>query len=307
MNKKQTYNVAGHTFCLIMKENESLWQGIDVAYSPFAVPNQVSATTQPPRFTLTLIESIEATTSEILLTDPNPNANEMKLDVHRTSSGYLFSMRLPFTDEQHCRLYLSNHFRKAEVVLCGNDFERLSGINSALMLCYLLSTARLSTVLTHASAVVNDGKAYLFLGRSGTGKSTHSRLWQQTIEGTTLLNDDHPILRTDEQGRITAYGSPWSGKTPCYRNESAPVGGIVRIKRALKNNIRRLSPIESYASLLTSCSGMTWEKELADGKDHSLQQIIAAVPCWTLECLPDEAAARVCAQAVRKEGQRCNG
>lgn len=296
MNKQHIYTVAGHAFRLIVPEDNPVWQMMQTAYAPFEVKED-----NRPLFTLTVKEAIPHLAITPIAIDPNSKPEDPKLDVYSTSAGFMFEMLAPFTDNMMGRLYIDNDLCEGEIVLDGSDFERLSGINSALMLCYLLSTARLSTVLTHASAVVNHGKAYLFLGRSGTGKSTHSRLWQQTIEGTMLLNDDHPILRIDEQGRAIAYGSPWSGKTSCYHNESAPVGGIVRIKRALKNNIRRLSPIESYASLLTSCSGMTWDKELADGKDRTLQQIIATVPCWTLECLPDEAAARLCAQIVQRE------
>ena len=301
MNRIQSYVVAGHGFRLIMPEGEHLWQDIASAYSPFAAP-----ITGHPLLEVAAVDSIAPEDASLILRDPNPKENEAKLDVWRTAGSYLFAMRTPFTDRQNCQLRISDDFRTAQVSLSGNHLERLYGLNSALMLAFLLATARLDTVVMHASAVVNEGKAYLFLGRSGTGKSTHSRLWLQAIAGTSLLNDDHPILRVDAQGNVITYGSPWSGKTPCYYNASAPVGGIVRIRRAPHNHIRRLSPIESYASLLTSSSGMTWQKELADCKDSTLQKIITATTCYILECLPDEAAARLCAAAVRKE-EPCNG
>jgi hypothetical protein len=170
--------------------------------------------------------------------------------------------------------------------------------------CFLLSTAGRNTLLTHASSVIYDGKAYLFLGKSGTGKSTHSRMWQTALDGVVLMNDDHPVLRA-EDGIVTAYGSPWSGKTPCYKNISAPLGGIIRIVRAPHNKAVRLAPIQAYASLMTSCSGMTWDRELADGKDRTLQAVVSRTPCWVMECLPDEDAAKVCMSAVtsvHKEG-----
>ena len=63
------------------------------------------------------------------------------------------------------------------------------------------------------------------MGKSGTGKSTHSRLWLENVPGATLLNDDNPIVRLTLVGAIV-YGSPWSGKTPCYKNESAPLAGV---------------------------------------------------------------------------------
>ncbi|MDD3038787.1 hypothetical protein [Bacteroides sp.] len=301
MDKIESYIVAGHGFRVIIPEGEHLWRDIAPAYSPFAAP-----LTGQPLFEVTVTDSIPPEDASLILRDSNPREEEAKLDVWRTAQGYLFAMRTPFTDRQNCQLHISDDFRTARVTLSGNRLERFYGLNSALMLAFLLATAQLDTVLMHASAVVKDEKAYLFLGRSGTGKSTHSRLWLQAIAGTTLLNDDHPILRIDAQGSVIAYGSPWSGKTPCYHNASAPVGGIVRIRRATENRIRRLSPIESYASLLPGSSGMLWQKELADCKDNTLQKIITGVACWTLECLPDEAAALLCASTAGKE-EPCNG
>ncbi|MBO6066250.1 MAG: transposase, partial [Lachnospiraceae bacterium] len=82
-------------------------------------------------------------------------------------------------------------------------------------------------LLMHASVTMHAGKGYLFLGKSGTGKSTHSQLWINNIEGCELLNDDNPVLRVEDDGSVRVYGSPWSGKTPCYRNLDVPVGAIV--------------------------------------------------------------------------------
>ncbi|MCM0315697.1 hypothetical protein [Bacteroides fragilis] len=296
MNKNKTYTVAGHTFSVAMPEGDSLWGSMASAYAPFEDLTHCSSL-----FQLTINESMLYVEEALVFMDANPREEDAKLDVYRTAYGYLFEMRTPFLGRQNCRLHISDDFHSAQALLSGSDVERLHGLNSALMLCYLLAVAPLDTLLLHASAVLNKGKAYLFLGRSGTGKSTHSRLWIQAIADTRLLNDDHPIVRIDSQGNAIAYGSPWSGKTPCYQNESAPVAGIVRIKQAPLNRIRCLSAVESYASLFTSTAGIPWEKRLADNKDRTLQKIIASVPCFLLECLPDEAAARLCAALLRKE------
>lgn len=299
MNKTKYYTVAGHTFCITMAESETVWQGMVLAYSPFEERPDRQAL-----FMLTVGDSISLGEAGLILRDSNPREEEAKLDVYRTACGYLFETRAPFTGKLNSRLHINDDFRTAKVKLSGTDRQRLYGLNSALMLCYMLSTASLDTLLMHASAVLNEGKAYLFLGRSGTGKSTHSRLWIQNIGGTRHLNDDHPVIRVDSRGNAIAYGSPWSGKTSCYRNESAPIGAIVRIKQAPANYISLLSPVESYASLFTSSTGIAWEKAPADGKDRTLQKIISRVPCLRLECLPDAAAAGLCASAVRKE-ERC--
>lgn len=298
MTKIKSYTVAGHTFCISMEKDEKLWCNMAPSYSPFEKRSDCNAL-----FVLTVTDSIPYREAEVILWDSNIKEEEAKLDVYRTSYGYLFEMRTPFANNLNCRLHISDDFHIGEVSLSGIDLQRLYGLNSAVMLCYMLATASLDTLLMHASTVVNEGKAYLFLGRSGTGKSTHSRLWLQYIAGTKLLNDDHPIIRIDLQGDAIAYGSPWSGKTVCYHNESAPIEAIVRIAQAPENCIRALSPVESYASLLTSSAGVLWEKELADSKDRTLQKIISRIPCLRLKCLPDEAAARLCASATRKGEQ----
>ena len=71
------------------------------------------------------------------------------------------------------------------------------------------------------------------------------------------MNDDNPIVRLID-GEAWIYGSPWSGKTPCYRNIKARLGAITRIDRAKENSVDKPSPIEAFASLLPSCSSMKW-------------------------------------------------
>lgn len=298
MNKKQTYTVAGHTFGLVIQqEHESMWQRMMSQYAPF-----INNHAREVLFTVTLCDTLpEAATPSLVYKDPNPDPLEAKIDIYRTDSGHLFELTPQGGGEQHSMLHLSSDLKRGELLLHNDDNGRFCGLNSGLMLCYMLATVQKNTALMHASAVIVEEKCYLFLGRSGTGKSTHSNLWLQHISGSELLNDDHPIIRINDKGQAIAYGSPWSGKTPCYRNLSAPIGGIVRIKQAPQNHIRKLSPVEAYASLLTSCAGMSWDKELADGKDRTLQGVIAGITCYTLACLPDKEAAVLSARTVRKE------
>ncbi len=151
----------------------------------------------------------------------------------------------------------------------------------------------------HAAVVVHEGAARLFLGHSGTGKSTHARQWLAQYHTAYLLNDDNPILRVDENGKVWVYGSPWSGKTPCYRNERVPVAGIVQLEQAPKNEIRTLSPSHAYAYMLSSCSGLKVLHEAMDGLHDTISKIVLGVPMLKLRCLPDKAAAELCYNATR--------
>lgn len=179
-------------------------------------------------------------------------------------------------------------YLKAKLIIA-DDRERKMAIDNALMILFALATADKGTVLFHAAVVSHEGRGYMFLGASGTGKSTHARLWLQHIEGTELVNDDNPVVRDH-----TVYGSPWSGKTPCYRNVSYPLGGIVLLSQAPHNKIRRLKGLQAYAALVPSISGKRWDSRIADGLHATENMLAGEVPMWHLECLPDREAALVC-------------
>lgn len=192
-------------------------------------------------------------------------------------------------------LRCSSNYRRVTVAL--GDIPKLA-IDNGMMISYALATAGMDTLLFHSSTVTRGGWAYMFLGQSGTGKSTHSRLWLRYIEGSRLLNDDNPVVRIGEDGRAEVYGSPWSGKTPCYLNEHYPLGGIVGLAQAPHNKIRRMSPIEAYATLSSSVSGKRWDRRIADGLHHSIDTLVAVVGVWHMECLPDEEAAKMTSTTI---------
>ena len=294
--RRAYYKVAGHLFSIEMQQDSFLWQRMEMSYGPFET---LSEENEDCIFSLSVCEETVAEDASLVYSNKaDVEEGFITMEVFRTPDGHYFELTQPGSREVNARLLIGNDFRRAAVSLKGHPLAQWLIFNTAVDFCFLLSTSGRGTVLTHASSVVYGGRAYLFLGKSGTGKSTHSRMWQNALDGVVLMNDDHPVLRVGEDGTVTAYGSPWSGKTPCYKNMSAPLGGVVRISRAPYNKARRLPPIQAYASLMTSCSGMTWDKELADGRDRTLQAIVSKTPCWVMECLPDEDAAKVCMAAV---------
>ena len=113
-------------------------------------------------------------------------------------------------------LVCSDDYSQGRLITTGKH-EKMA-IDNALMIMFALATADKGTVLFHAAVVSYKNKGYMFLGPSGTGKSTHASLWQRYIAGTALVNDDNPVVRISEDDTATVYGSPWSGKTPCYRS-----------------------------------------------------------------------------------------
>lgn len=173
------------------------------------------------------------------------------------------------------------------------------GFNNVMMVAYAFSAAYRDVLLMHSSVVLKDEKGYMFLGKSGTGKSTHSSLWLKHIPDTALLNDDNPVVRLTN-GEVVVFGSPWSGKTPCYKQQSAIVGALVLLEQKPYNKIGLESVVSALSALLGSCSIMMWDKPSYNRQINTMSQVLAKIPVFHLECLPDEAAARLSYDTIAK-------
>jgi hypothetical protein len=149
----------------------------------------------------------------------------------------------------------------------------------------------------HSSAVVVDGKAYLFTANSGTGKSTHTGLWlKQFGERAFILNDDKPALRL-EDGVWYAYGTPWSGKHDISVNARVPVAGIACLERGEINKIEPFSGRDAVLALLRQCN----RPKAAEYRIKLLElldKLITQVPVWKLKCNMDPEAAIVSYEAM---------
>lgn len=168
----------------------------------------------------------------------------------------------------------------------------------ALWVAYGLMTLQRNTLAIHSSCIVYRDKAVLFLGESGTGKSTHTRLWREHIEGAVLLNDDSPMIRVMD-GKVWAYGSAWSGKTPCYKQERYELAACVRLSQAPLNQIRKLSVLQAYGAIHPSCAPeFAYDEVLYDEVSQIIGQILSVVPCYHLACLPDREAAMLSCQTL---------
>ena len=176
------------------------------------------------------------------------------------------------------------------VVYLGGNWSMLL-YRFALWVANGLMTLRRDTLAIHSSCIVYQDKAVLFLGESGTGKSTHTRLWREHIEGAVLLNDDSPMIRVEE-GKVWAYDSAWSGKTPCYKQERYELVACVRLSQAPYNRIQELSVLQAYGAIHPSCAPeFAYDDALYDEVSRIIEQILSVVPCYHLACLPDREAA----------------
>ena len=105
-------------------------------------------------------------------------------------------------------------------------------------------------LLFHGSCVCVDGEGYLFTAKSGTGKSTHTRLWREMLGSrAVMVNDDKPLLKIQENG-VTVFGTPWDGKHHLSTNIAVPLKSICILEQGKQNEIHRITPQEAYPMLL---------------------------------------------------------
>ena len=153
------------------------------------------------------------------------------------------------------------------------------------------------TILFHGSVIAVDGEAYLFTAPSGTGKSTHARLWRKLLgERAYMVNDDKPLLKISDSG-VLAYGTPWDGKHHLSRNVSVPLKAICLLQRGERNAIAPCAPAEVYPNIL----GQTYRPKEAESMLRVLNlvdRMVQGVSLYKLYCNMDPDAARVSYEAM---------
>lgn len=160
--------------------------------------------------------------------------------------------------------------------------------NICLYRSLCLQLPRFRRMLLHASILEFAGNAYAFLGHSGVGKSTHTRLWMKTIQNCRVLNGDKPILQQTEDGFI-AYGTPWRGKEGWGGKSSAPLKGLCFIEQAKENSITPLLPSEISKRIFQQVLLPTKPQDVVATLDL-LDGLITKTPAYLLQCDVSEKA-----------------
>ena len=153
-------------------------------------------------------------------------------------------------------------------------------------------------LLFHGSAVAVDGEAYLFIAPSGTGKSTHTRLWREQFgERAVMVNDDKPLVHVSASG-VTIYGTPWDGKHHLSTNIAVPLRAICVLERAVENHIAPISPVQAFSSLLRQ--SYRYESEADEQKALALLDLLTQqVRLYRLGCNQTPAAAETAWNAMK--------
>ena len=166
------------------------------------------------------------------------------------------------------------------------DFEYMfTGLVFSDRLTYL------NGLVLHGSSLAFDGNGIIFSAPSGTGKSTHTRLWREKYgERVVMLNDDKPAIRFNDNGEPIVYGTPWSGKTELNNNAQAPLRGIVFLSRGKENTIRRLSVTEALLYMNRELSLPYHDAALGERLLDTATRLLQAVPAYLMNCTISEEA-----------------
>lgn len=211
-----------------------------------------------------------------------------------------------------CMDYLCNDFDGADITIRTELYrydhypaawteEMVAYMESAYQ--FYLELVHFDGLMLHASAVVHDGKAYLFSGHSGAGKSTHTRMWQQVFgPNVRVINDDKPALRRID-GKWIAYGTPWCGKDGINQNLKAPLAGICFMKKADHNAIRRMTSREAMQEILAQTIRRYPSHQGMEKLFALMDLLLREIPVYELENLPVPEAARLSYETMRAGAQ----
>ncbi|MCF0236014.1 MAG: hypothetical protein HUK09_04780 [Bacteroidaceae bacterium] len=288
------FNVAEQTYCISFVDEQFPHEKFLQSSAPF----RVEPTEREVMFRLSVGENLVDDNVAELEELGHFDSGDTCHHVWRKPDGGYKILIENFTHVIAARLECTFDFKECKVSLFGSQADQYFGLENSIMIAYAFAGAQHRLVLIHASVPMKDGKAYMFQGHSGTGKSTHSKLWLTHLDGIELLNDDNPVVRVDASGKVYTYGTPWSGKTPCYRQIRCESGGFLRLHQAPHNKIRRFSKLEAFASVLASCSTMKWDKFSYNAICDTVSAIAATVPAYDLECLPNQEAAELSHQTM---------
>ncbi len=204
-------------------------------------------------------------------------------------------------DEIICRFDITNNWSRISV----QYLKSILGIENAVVkaLGHILLRNLLTLnhgILIHASAVEWNGIGLVFSAPSGTGKSTHTKLWE-TYFGARVINDDAPALKL-ENNKILVYGTPWSGTHEKHLNAKAPLAAIVVLEQNPKNEIRKLTISEITAHLLPRFLLPYYDNCLMGKAMDIYERIVVSVPIYLLKCRPDREAAEMVHRCVISSG-----
>lgn len=171
--------------------------------------------------------------------------------------------------------------RRGRIIQSANPYS----LDTALRILHSLMLAGEGGLLMHAASAIRDGRAFLFAGVSGAGKTTISRL---APSGTTLLTDEISYLRPTEGGYV-AHGTPFAGElAQLGENIKAPLAAIYLLQKGPRNTIERHTDSEAVRSILKNVLLFAKDPDVVGAVFETVCKLVSQIPVYRLTFLPDE-------------------
>ncbi|MDR0938975.1 MAG: phosphoenolpyruvate carboxykinase [Mediterranea sp.] len=291
------FDIAKHIVRLSMPDGW-MWETMLPSFRPFHVASSPDGQWMCALVVKTEKPAANLTNAKLLAEERQVLGDSLRL-YRLGEGGYVADLRIDPNGETF-RMMCNETFDEVQAYIGEAGGQSIDALRGFLMFTFAQAAVLHRTAMIHASVVMKEGKGYAFLGKSGTGKSTHSVQWLKVFRDAELLNDDNPAVRLEDDGQVYIYGTPWSGKTPCYKQIGVPWEAYVRLEQAPLNAFARETGTEAFVSLLPSCSAMRWNSRLYTALCDLVEECSARVKAGSLKCLPNEDAARVCYKGLNE-------
>lgn len=199
---------------------------------------------------------------------------------HWATCRFAFGFWLDDLEKEGPMTYCFNPDMKEQIPLDAVRFFSCSGMHSKLLQNH--------AVVLHGAFVDWNGKAILFCGKSGSGKSTQAALWEEH-EQAEIVNGDR-VLMKQKEGRWYAYGYPCCGSSAICRNKTLPVHAIIVLEHGTENELLRMSAGEKMRALIAGAERYLWSDKELDRIYSLAEQIITDIPVFKFSCTPDKYA-----------------
>lgn len=218
-------------------------------------------------------------------------------EINKCENGLIYTLRINRDDIIILAYRISQDFKLWQVIYDNTKtngkyaFEHFNRMYSYIILNF-------GSIVFHSSLIEYNNKGILICAPSGTGKTTHARLWRDK-ENALIINGDRPLCSKDS-GIWYGYGTPWCGTSGEMINRKVPIKAIVILQQHKKNILTKLDVMASIARVISNVIVPLWDETLMNKAMDCIQDIIEHIPVYNLKCLPNYEAVDVLKNEIDK-------
>lgn len=206
---------------------------------------------------------------------------------------------IDFSGKTLLRMDVEQDWRKVQITCCDIDEEGyFHMVHGMIGVAFRYALFNFDGLVIHSSTLKWNGKGLMFSAPSGTGKSTHVKLWQKYLDDVIVINDDSPAIRMIDN-KPYVYGTPWCGSKSIHSNDFAPLAAIVLLEQAPNNMILRLNTQKAVLNLLPRVFSPYFDQNMMRKCMNIFERIMVSIPIYLLQCRPDKEAMELVYQCVK--------